>query len=484
MNNNDLKNILDKLIRDSRESECVEFKVDNFHKIEIGKRISAISNSANICDVNFGYLIFGVNNLHKIVGTKFKPKNEKVGSGELEGWLNQMISPKINFKIYEFKYKEKQDIILFEIPIAPGTPVAFQNKKYIRIGSETRELDDYPEKEKLIWENKKNKNFENEIILSKLEADEVLKLIDYPKYFELTDQDLPTNKDGIIDKLLQEKFILKDVGNKFNITNLGAILFAKNLNDFARLGRKAVRVIIYNGKSRVETIREQDGHKGYAAGFFNLINYINDQLPTNEEIQKILRVEKKKYPEIAIRELVANALIHQDFSITGTGPMIEIFDDRIEVSNPGQPLIEVNRFIDHRPISRNENLAAFMRRIKICEERGSGIDKVIFNVELFQLPAPNFEVKDNFTISTLYSYKELNKMSKADKKRACYQHCCLQYVKNEKMNNTTLRKRFNIKDKNYAMASRIISDTIDIGLIKIFDNNTSKKYIKYVPFWA
>jgi len=168
--------------------------------------------------------------------------------------------------------------------------------------------------------------------------------------------------------------------------NVGAVLFARNLNDFDRLARKALRVIIYCGDNRVETIREQMGGKGYAIGFEGAISYINDQLPQNEQIGQALRQEIRMVSEIAVRELVANALIHQDFNITGAGPMVEIFTDRMEISNPGVPLIDTLRFIDEPPRSRNEALTAIMRRMNICEERGSGIDKVIFHVEFFQLP--------------------------------------------------------------------------------------------------
>jgi predicted HTH transcriptional regulator len=143
------------------------------------------------------------------------------------------------------------------------------------------------------------------------------------------------------------------------------------------------------------------------------------------------------------------------------------------------------RFIDEPPRSRNEDLAAFMRRINICEERGSGIDKVINAVELFQLPAPEFRVTNNHTQVTLFAYKKLADMDKADRVRACYQHACLRHVSNDHMTNSSLRERFSIKDENYSMASRIISDTINEGLIKPYDpENTSRKHAKYVPFWA
>ncbi|CAN0592351.1 unnamed protein product [Ectocarpus sp. 12 AP-2014] len=189
------------------------------------------------------------------------------------------------------------------------------------------------------------------------------------------------------------------------------------------------------------------------------------------------------YPEIAVRELVANALIHQDYEEKGF-PMIEIYSDRIEITNPGIPLITPNRFIDEYQ-SRNEKLADLMRRLGICEEKGSGIDKVIDAAEAFQLPAPDFLIQQRHTKAIMYAYKDLNDMDKKDKVRACYQHCCLRYVINEKMTNQSLRERFKIEKRNAATASRIIRDTIQQDLIKDDDPTTNtRKYAKYIPFWA
>jgi predicted HTH transcriptional regulator len=99
--------------------------------------------------------------------------------------------------------------------------------------------------------------------------------------------------------------------------------------------------------------------------------------------------------------------------------MIEIFDSRMEISNPGRPLISPLRFIDEPPHSRNEEIAFLMRRMNFCEERGSGIDKVIFNIELYQLPAPDFRIAENNTIAILFGPRPLIKMSKQERIRAC-----------------------------------------------------------------
>ena len=76
---------------------------------------------------------------------------------------------------------------------------------------------------------------------------------------------------------------------------------------------------------------------------------------------------QNKFPIPVIREAVANVLIHQDFYISGAGPLVEMFDNRIEVTNPGIPLVDIKRIVDNPPKSRNEKLAPMMSRIKICK---------------------------------------------------------------------------------------------------------------------
>lgn len=483
MNEIELKELLKNLIKLPKESEWVEFKLNYHSAEEIGERISALSNGAALFNQQNAYLVFGIKDeLQTIEGTNFKPSTKKVKKQELETWLHQWLSPKIDFRFYEFKYDGKE-IVIFEIPAAISQPTRFANIAFIRVGSYTRKLNEFPEKEAKIWNKKTKTSFEEEIAKRNVATDEIVKLLDTQSYFDLLELPYPSNRTSVIDKFVSEKFI-KQVGAKYHITNLGAILFAKDIKVFSTLTRKAIRVIVYKGKNRVFTEREQEGSKGYAVGFEGLINWINSQLPANEEIGEAFRKDARMYPEIAIRELVANTIIHQDFRETGSGPMIEIFEDRIEFTNPGLPLITTNRFIDEFQ-SRNEILAAFMRRIGICEEKGSGIDKVVFNAELYQLPAPDFQSKEKHTKVIMYAFKELNKMDKKDKVRAAYQHACLCYVSNEKMTNQSLRKRFKIEEKNAAIASRIIRDTLESELVKLDDpESKSRKFVKYIPFWA
>lgn len=149
---------------------------------------------------------------------------------------------------------------------------------------------------------------------------------------------------------------------------------------------------------------------------------------------------------------------------------------------PGQPLISVERFIDEYQ-SRNDSLADIMRRMGICEEKGSGMDKTIFYVELYQLPPVRFQLYESRTTATVFSYRKFADLDKSERVRACYQHACLKYVSNEKMNNQSFRTRLGIEDKNYPMASRIIKDALEAKLIKEENAEGGNRH-NYIPYWA
>lgn len=466
------------------ETEWVEFKLNDAESQDIGEYISALANSAALVGKAFAYLVWGITDSdHKIKGTRFVPRGVKVGNEELENWLLRLLTPKIAFRFFEIVIDE-QPIVLLEIERAFRHPVQFQGYEFIRVGSYKKRLKDFPEKERELWRIFDRTPFEDGIATERVNDEEVLRLLDYPAYFDLLKRPLPENRDGILMALADDCLIHSCEAGGWNITNLGAILFAKRLDDFHSLRRKAIRVIQYRGTSRLQTVKEQVGGKGYATGFEGLIGYVNGLLPSNEVIGQALRKEVPMYPELAVRELVANALIHQDFFVTGAGPMMEIFDDRIEITNPGQPLVDTQRFVDTPPKSRNEALASLLRRIGICEERGSGWDKVVSQTELYQLPAPLAEATEDHTRVVLFAPKPLSKMDKADRIRAVYLHACLRYVNREYLTNTSVRERFGIEPQNIAAASRLIREAVEADFISPYDPDAAPKLMRYIPAWA
>lgn len=466
------------------ETDWVEFKVNYRKPHTIGEYISALANAAALHGKAHAYMLWGVENgTHVVAGTKFSPATAKKGNEPLETWLLRLLNPRIDFRFHEVMVNELR-VVLLEIERASRHPVAFNGTEYIRVGSTKRKLKDYPEKERTLWRVFDRVSFEEGIAAERLSGGDVLLRLDFPKYFDLLNVPLPDGHVAILDALRRDRLIAPCEAGGFNITNLGAILFAKNLGDFPRLKRKAVRVIEYRGKGRLEALGEREGGKGYASGFEGLIDYINARLPTNEVIEQAFRRTIPEFPELAVRELVANMLIHQDFFATGAGPMVEIFEDRIEITNPGEPLVDTQRFLDSPPTSRNEILASLLRRFRICEERGSGIDKVVFEVELHQLPAPLFEVPKGFTRTTLFARKSLADMSKSERMRACYLHACLKYVQRDYLTNTSIRERFGVEEKNRSMASRLIRDALEEGFIIAHIPDAPPKHMKYIPFWA
>lgn len=466
------------------EVEWVEFKENKADPEEIGEYISALSNSAALNGKVSGYLVWGINDkTHEVTGTSFRPLTAKKGNEPLESWLLRLLEPKIHFSFHEMCIEETH-VVLLEIGRANRHPVRFCGKAFIRIGEVKKLLKEAPDRERMLWRIFDQIPFEEMIAADRLGEQDVLNLLDYPAYFYLLEAPLPADRNGILDALAKDKLIQKNQVGNWDITNLGAILFAKRLSQFKKLRRKAIRVIQYSGMGRTETFKEQAGEKGYASGFEGLLAYINGLIPSNEVIGQALRKSVPMFPELAVRELVANALIHQDFFATGAGPMVEIFADRIEITNPGEPLVDTQRFVDTPPKSRNEDVASLMRRFRICEERGSGIDKVVFQVELYQLPAPLFEVPPGFTRTTLFAHKPLNEMTKTDRVRACYLHACLKWVMRDCLTNASLRERFGVAEKNKAMISRYIRESLEAEMIKPYDETASRKLMKYVPFWA
>ncbi len=479
-----LTSLIRELCKLRGETEWTEFKV-TFHEPEtIGEYISALSNSAALVGKAFAYMLWGISDQdHSVVGTSFDPNVTKVGNEALENWLLRLLEPRVQLRFFEVSI-DGHSVVVLEIERAFRQPVQFRGQEYIRVGSYKKKLKDFPEKARTLWRVFDETPFEHRVAAERLHDDELLRLIDYPAYFDLLKRPLPTNQKGILDALDGDNLIGRCDAGGWNVTNLGALLFARCLGDFGNLGRKAVRVIQYRGTSRIETLRERDCDTGYAVGFESVIGQVDGVLPTSEVIEQGIRNTVFAFPMPAVRELVANALIHQDFFITGTGPMVEIFEGRIEVTNPGMPLVDSQRFVDSSPRSRNESLAAFMRRIGICEERGSGWDKVVFQSELCQLPAPRVETGSHYTRVLLFGPRPLSSMNREERIRALYLHACLKYVNEEYLTNSSVRQRFGIEARNSARASRLIAEAIEARAIVVDNPNAARKKMQYLPRWA
>lgn len=479
-----LELLVKKLINTPNETPWLEFKHNNYEPEMIGKDISALANSAALHNKEYAYMIWGINDkTHEIVGTEYNLQTLKQGQQELESWLRNLLSKNTNFNFYSVTIENKNVGILMIDKII-STTSTFKKTAYIRIGSYTKILNEHPQVESQLWDKLHNNKFEEQSAKQDLTLQDALQYLDYTKYFDFIKIPQPDNITEIAHYLKQEEIIKQQENELFAITNMGAMLFAKKLADFNKISRKAMRIVQYENNNKLNLLKEETNEQGYVVSFENIIKYIEALIPSREVISGATREKITAYPIIAVREAVANALIHQDFSITGTGPIIEIFQNRIEITNPGIPLIDIARIIDNPPKSRNEKLASLMRRLKMCEELGTGWDKIVSYCEAYKLPAPKIELYENNTKVTLFAHRNFSDIPYEEKIQACYLHACIKYIQEEYLTNASLRERFNLSETSTSSISRLIKDTLQKKYIKPLDPHTAPRYMKYVPYWA
>ena len=479
---------LDRLINELRklpnETQWVEFKHNNYEPTMIGQDISALANSAALHEKSCAYMLWGIDDTtHEIVGTDYNLLTLKKGNQELENWLRSLLSKNADFEFHTVPMNDNNVGVLI-IHKAANQTVTFEKVDYIRVGSYTKKLNEFPALQSQLWDRIRNSKFEERYAKQDMELLDALRMIDYSTYFDIKGIPQPTEAAGICHYMIEEEIIAKQDNSLYAITNLGAILLAKRLSDFPKISRKAIRVVQYSGNNRLNMLKEDVGRKGYVVGFEGLMKFIEALIPTKELITVALREKKSAYPILAIREAVANALIHQDFSITGTGPVVEMFENRIEITNSGIPLVDIKRIIDNPPKSRNEKLAALMRRLKMCEELGTGWDKIAITCELEQLPAPKIELFEDSTRVTLFSEVPFTNIALEDKLWACYLHACIKQVQGEQLTNSSLRERFGLKESSAASISQLIKEAVARKFIKPLDPATAPRYMKYIPIWA
>lgn len=454
--------ILEKLLRENN-TDYVAFSNTKINSDIIGKYVSALANQAALYLKPYAYALFGLNHETKeIVGTDYTSQDSVIS----------FLSTNAIFSIQKFEYKGKQ-IVLLEVQKATETTVQYKGIEYILDKSIPVMLQE--ENKKIILENlssiceyldfpaNKNVSLEN-----------VFKLLDCEIFFKLLGINFPKSALDIARIFLDCHFLKSQNTGKYTITNLGAILLARKLDDFVDLKSRAIHVIKNSNLEKPNNVIVEIGNKGYLVGLEGLLGYImeyrKDRVQCSEEQYKL-----------AVKELILNAMIHQDFKITGEGPVISIFPNRIEITNTGKPLVDSKRFIDSLPVFRNEFYVSIMQKIGVCKGQGKGYDNVISFVEKYNLPAPQIEVKNNLTKVILFDKKNFNELTDYEKILICYNHTCINYLQAKVTNNNSLRIRLQLEESEQAKVSEIFEESKDY-VKPIVDGESINE--EYVPFWA
>lgn len=462
------------------ETNEIDWKVRLSEKRDrLVEHLIALSNQPN-----GGFLAFGVNDSGELTDAITQDSADVI-INTLANLGRDAIEPKlvIDHVIVDFKGTPVLLVFIAEQRHKPAhRPNSAIEETYVRSGGTTRRASRQEVGAMLL--NSSSPSWEGLRASEILTVDDVVARLDVSQLGKLLQRPVPTGVDELAAWLVEQQMVVAD-GRGYYITNFGAIAAAKELDQFEGIARKRIRVIRYRGTNKINAIDEMAGRRGYAIGFEELIGYLKQVLPHSEIIQQALRADVAIYPEIALRELIANTLVHQDFGISGAGPTIDIFDDRIEFNNPGAllPGKKLDRLIGTSPQSRNEMLASKFRQYRICEERGTGFQKVVAAVELFGLPPISFTPTENSFRITLFAPRIFAEMSGNERIEACYQHAVLQVLSSKVMTNTTLRERLKLNEKQRNQVTNLIGDAVNAGRIKRKDEGSGNKFAEYVPYW-
>ena len=394
------------------------------------------------------------------------------------------MTPRLAPQAYLLDTEDGSPVLLIEVPAADGVPVRFEDEEWIRIGFRTERLANFPEKERLLWRSFGKESFETEPATAGLTPDEVFDRLALSSYLRHTVHPRPKTVEALHERMAADRLLVKEEHGLFAVTRLGALAFAHELSGFPPIARKALRIIRYVGKSRLRAEKEFLWNQGYATDFEGLVRLIKALLPSREIIGEAFRREEPVYPEVILRELLMNALIHQDFRLSGCGPVLEIFDDRVEITSPGRPLVDIDRLIDTQPRTRNVELSGLMRRMDLCTGSGAGIDRAADAAEEAKLPALAFDAVGDHFKAVITARKPFRELTLEDRLRICRQHCDLQYAKGEAMTLATLRGRLGVEPSNVGAVRRIVEEALVRQQIKLLNPGAAPRNRSYLPYWA
>lgn len=483
----DIMELIYSLVGHPDETEWIEFKEGNSNPKQIARDISALSNAAAFHGRDFAYKLWGINDSsHELVGTTFRPLTKKVGNQTLSTWLKRVLTPNALYDFLETDYDGRHFVVL-QINAASTQPVYFDKDAYIREGSSSTTLEPGSAKERELWRRLQRADFCNQVAESDVKAGDVSDLMDVDAYYRLLGQRKPNTTESQLRGLVEQELLREQDNGRYAITNLGALLVARRLTFFGGLRKRVLRVVRYEGKGSFAIVGDWDFDMGYALALHAAEERILSSIPSRESLEGAFRRIRYAYPEQAIRELLGNAVLHQDLSDSTSGPLVGIHDGRIVFSNPGVPLVPRERLLNAQPKTRNALLVDNMRRMDLCEEGGTGWDIAVAACEAYCLPAPQLESSDELgTRVTLYADRPYRRMSKAERMDAVYWHACLLYEQGDSMSNQTLRERFGLdgSSKNTVAMSRLIRECCEAGLIREEDTEASARYRRYVPAWS
>ncbi len=464
------------------ENSYVEFKMNNADPDTIGERISALSNMALLASKPFGYLIWGIDDKTRApVGTNLSFLSWKKGDQDILAYWRNLLIPSLDLQDYEFDL-DGAHLLVLEIPAASYFATTFKKQAYCRIESYTKNLKEYPALEKELWRKLEGTAPEMRLAEASIGKARLSEILDFPSYENALALPKTLSLDERIARFVREGFLVEEGADHYSLTVLGGLLFAKDFSLFKPLSSKLLRIVRYAGSDRLETRGKKEFPYGYASSFEACYKEILSSIQGADIYVDGKRKDHYMVPSIAVREALGNILIHQDLLSTG-GPLVEIFSDRVEFSNPGCLNVPLDRLIDSSSKPANPSLASFLRRIDIGDTAGSGFDKIVASLEKEHLPPAKVSESASGVRVALSGDTNFDDLSAEEKIQAAYEHTVLCLLSYKRATNQSLRERFGLGIEAKYKISRIYASALEKGKIKKA-SDSDKKDVSYLPYWA
>ncbi|MGO1183475.1 MAG: ATP-binding protein [Micrococcaceae bacterium] len=459
-----------KLVR--TEDPRLEFKEARlqFDMKKLAQYCVAISN------IGGGDLFLGVSDRlpRSVVGTEaFNDTND----------TEMTLRDRLGFKveIEEIEYEGKR-VLRFIIPPRPrGTPRQLEGAYLTRTGES---LTGMTEDELRSIFSETALPYEQEEASESLPSSGVFERLHCDGIFDLLQEPRPASSVQQL-KILERIGLIKrsQIEDEWIILKLGALVAARDLETF-QLQTHKLRVLRYEGSGRLHAVTDKLFDSGYGLAMGEALEFLSAMMPRREEFSEAHRKDVHPYPQVALRELLANALVHQDFhALVGSNyPTVEVFADRIEISNGGEPLIDVRKFVTENA-QRNRDLADMMRRLGLAENRGSGVDRTLAAFEEIHGAAPEFISETVSTRVILRGSLSWEQMGPNERQWATYMHCCLKWANGSHMTNSSLRERFGLPKSKVASISNLIAELVKLQVIIIDPRGPAgNRSRRYIPF--
>lgn len=428
------------------ESETLEFKRSTGEWKEIINTISAFSNTKG------GTILIGINSVGEIKGVNIGKSTVENITNKIKENTDPKIFPHITRKVIDDK-----SIIIIEVKESNDHLVLAFGRPFKRVGKSTVRMskDEY---ERIILEKHKEKlYFDSQICkgatLEDIDKDKVKRFLEKARF----ERRLEINTDITVNEALKKLNIIKN--SKF--TNAAILLFGKNPQKFFL--QAEARCARFKGTKPLEFIDMKIFGKNIIDQRENALEFVKEHIKLHAEIKGTERVEKWEYPIEAIREAITNAICHRDYKSTAN-VQVRIFDDRIEIWNPGKLLngLTVEKLKEkHESIPRSPLLARIFFLMKYIEQWGTGTNRMVEWCQNYDLPEPVFEEVGKSFVVTIRKYKiseeiieELSEEEKA----------IMNYLKTEK--NINRKKGIQLLGVSKSTLLRIIKSLEEKELIK------------------